>query len=103
MLFSAPNGARTPSLSICWQDFGDLYAILVRASLTRRGSFVAGNKTQLGAAGSGFQSMPPDDVIFGSSPKMQLLRNCLAKVCPTDIPILIQGEPGTGKEVLGHW
>lgn len=34
---------------------------------------------------------------------MQIIRKCLAKVCPTDIPILIQGDPGTGKEVLGHW
>ena len=47
--------------------------------------------------------MPPDSVIFGSSPEMQVLRKCLAKVCPTDIPILIQGDPGTGKEILGHW
>jgi two-component system response regulator AtoC len=47
--------------------------------------------------------MPPDHVIFGSSPEMQLVWKCLAKVCPTDIPILIQGDPGTGKEVLGHW
>lgn len=47
--------------------------------------------------------MPPDNVIFGSSPEMQLLRKCLVKVCPTDVPILIQSDPGTGKEVLAHW
>ena len=52
---------------------------------------------------SGFQSIPPDSVIFGSYPQMQLVRKCLAKVCPTDISILIQGDPGTGKEVLSHW
>src|SRR5713226_7953372 len=51
----------------------------------------------------GFQSMPPDNVIFGNSSEMKLVRKCLAKVCPTDIPILIQGNSGTGKEVLGHW
>jgi two-component system, NtrC family, response regulator AtoC len=34
---------------------------------------------------------------------MQIIRKCLAKVCLTDIPVLIQGDPGTGKEVLGHW
>jgi two-component system, NtrC family, response regulator AtoC len=66
---------------------------------------VTGNGTQLAAVSMlhGFQSMPPDNVIFGKSSEMQLVRKCLAKVCPTDIPILIQGNSGTGKEVLGHW
>jgi transcriptional regulator with PAS, ATPase and Fis domain len=42
-------------------------------------------------------------VIFGFSAEMQRIRQQLEKVCTTDIPILIQGEAGTGKEVLAQW
>lgn len=64
---------------------------------------MAGNGTQGVGATPGYQSIPPDNVIFGGSPEMQIIRKCLAKVCLTDIPVLIQGDPGTGKELLGHW
>jgi len=63
---------------------------------------VAGNGTQAAAA-VGYQSIPPDEIIFGCSPEMQVIRKCLGKVCLTDVPILIQGDPGTGKEALGRW
>lgn len=64
---------------------------------------MATSATRLAAAASGFQHMLPDEVIFGSSPEMQLIRKRLEKVCPTDVPILIEGGPGTGKEVFGRW
>lgn len=48
-------------------------------------------------------ALPPDLVIFGFSAEMQRIRQQLEKVCTTDIPILIQGEAGTGKEVLAQW
>lgn len=51
----------------------------------------------------GNQGLPPDDVIFGYSAEMQRLRLRLEKVCSTDIPVLIQGDTGTGKEVLSRW
>ncbi len=44
--------------------------------------------------------MPPDEVIFGVSPQMQLVRQKIERVACADIPILIQGESGTGKEVV---
>src|SRR5260370_12012120 len=47
--------------------------------------------------------LPPDLVIFGFSAEMQRIRHQLEKVCTADIPILIQGEAGTGKEVLAQW
>ncbi len=47
--------------------------------------------------------LPPDEVVFGWSAKMMELRQRAAKVCGTSVPVLLQGEGGTGKEVLARW
>ncbi|MBZ5562468.1 MAG: sigma 54-interacting transcriptional regulator [Acidobacteriia bacterium] len=44
--------------------------------------------------------MPPDEIIFGVSQPMQLVRQKVERVACADIPVLIQGESGTGKEVV---
>jgi two-component system response regulator AtoC len=43
-----------------------------------------------------------DGLFFGKNPAMWSLKASLAKVAASDIPVLIQGETGTGKEVLGR-
>jgi len=45
----------------------------------------------------------PDDVIFGRSPAMMDIRARAARICRTNVPILVCGEGGTGKEVLAQW
>lgn len=47
--------------------------------------------------------LPPDDVVFGGSPAMASLRTRADKVAPTDLPILVCGDKGTGKETLARW
>jgi two-component system response regulator AtoC len=47
--------------------------------------------------------LPPDDVLFGCTPGMRSLRQQLEKVCGANIPILIQGSGGSGKELLARW
>jgi two-component system, NtrC family, response regulator AtoC len=47
--------------------------------------------------------LPPDEVVFGSSAKMMSLQQRAAKVCGTSVPVLLQGDGGTGKEVLARW
>ncbi len=44
--------------------------------------------------------MPPEHIVFGISPHMQLVRQKVERVAAADIPVLIQGESGTGKEVV---
>ncbi len=46
--------------------------------------------------------LPPDEVIYGQSPAMEALRRKILRVADTDVPLLIQGENGTGKEVLAR-
>jgi two-component system, NtrC family, response regulator AtoC len=48
-------------------------------------------------------SLPPEDVLFGSTPAMQEVLETIARTCDTEIPILIRGETGTGKELVARY
>ncbi len=52
---------------------------------------------------SGAGVLPPDEVIFGRSGAMISIRQKVQKVLGTDVPILIEGENGTGKGLLAHY
>jgi transcriptional regulator with PAS, ATPase and Fis domain len=47
--------------------------------------------------------LPPDEVVFGLSAAMSALRKRAEKVCQTDLPVLVCGDRGTGKETLARW
>lgn len=46
--------------------------------------------------------LPPDSVIFGKSEAMQDLRQRLDKVASANVPVLINGESGTGKDIIAR-
>jgi two-component system response regulator AtoC len=46
------------------------------------------------------RNMPPEDLIFGRSPAMAAAREKLERVATTTIPVLLQGESGTGKDLF---
>jgi two-component system response regulator AtoC len=46
--------------------------------------------------------IPPEAVIFGRSEAMQALRARLNKVAGANVPVLIQGESGTGKDIIAR-
>ncbi|MGD0547630.1 MAG: sigma-54 factor interaction domain-containing protein, partial [Terracidiphilus sp.] len=48
------------------------------------------------------RELPPLEVIFGQSPGMAVAREKLERVAETTIPVLLQGESGTGKDIIAR-
>ena len=46
--------------------------------------------------------MPPDTIVFGRSEAMQAVRDRLTKLAGANVPVLIQGESGTGKDIIAR-
>src|SRR6202166_72209 len=46
--------------------------------------------------------VPPDNIIFGHSEAMQALRSRLRRVAAANVPVLITGESGTGKDIIAR-
>ena len=46
---------------------------------------------------------PPDHILFGQSPAMAEIQSRAGRICRTNVPILLCGEGGTGKEALARW
>jgi two-component system, NtrC family, response regulator AtoC len=45
---------------------------------------------------------PPEEVIFGSSPAMEAVRLSVGVAAGANVPILLQGPSGSGKEILAR-
>jgi len=46
--------------------------------------------------------MPPEAIIFGRTEAMQAVRDRLTKLASANVPVLIQGESGTGKDIIAR-
>src|SRR5438270_986564 len=46
--------------------------------------------------------IPPDAIVFGRSEAMLAVRERLDKVASANVPVLIQGESGTGKDIIAR-
>ena len=46
--------------------------------------------------------VPPDHVVFGRTEVMQAVRQRLTKLASANVPVLIQGESGTGKDIIAR-
>jgi two-component system response regulator AtoC len=63
----------------------------------------AGNKKSAESMRHTSEAMPPEEIVFGRSAAMSSIRQRVHKVLETDLPILIQGENGTGKGTLAKY
>src|SRR6202035_55179 len=48
-------------------------------------------------------AVPPDHVLFGQSSAMTEIQARARRICRTNVPLLLCGEGGTGKEALARW
>jgi two-component system response regulator AtoC len=46
--------------------------------------------------------MPPEAIVFGRSEAMNAVRDRLSKLAGANVPVLIQGESGTGKDIIAR-
>ena len=46
--------------------------------------------------------IPPEQVVFGRTEAMRALRERLQKLAGANVPVLIQGESGTGKDIIAR-
>src|ERR1700721_1036628 len=46
--------------------------------------------------------MPPDAIVFGHTESMLAVRDRLIKLAGANVPVLIQGESGTGKDIIAR-
>jgi two-component system, NtrC family, response regulator AtoC len=46
--------------------------------------------------------MPPEAITFGHSEAMNAVRDRLTKLASANVPVLIQGESGTGKDIIAR-
>ena len=46
--------------------------------------------------------IPPEAVVFGHTEVMQAVRDRLAKLAGANVPVLIHGESGTGKDIIAR-
>jgi two-component system response regulator AtoC len=46
--------------------------------------------------------LPPEHVIFGTSHQMALVRERIQKFAAANVPVLLQGESGTGKDIIAR-
>jgi two-component system response regulator AtoC len=56
-----------------------------------------------GGSAPGSNGLPPDEIIFGRSPAMRSVQQLVGKILGTNLPVLIQGENGTGKGLLAQY
>src|ERR1700730_2667020 len=47
--------------------------------------------------------LPPDEILFGNTRRMAELRQRAEKISGANIPVLLCGDGGTGKESLARW
>lgn len=60
------------------------------------------NRSKPAGPGAG-NILPPEDVLFGRSAAMKEVRRRAEKIAGTNIPVLLSGPKGSGKEVLARW
>src|SRR5271154_6189857 len=74
----------------------------MRVNTYRNGVFVPMTTLSVNSLAQSLGEVPPDNIIFGHSEVMQSVRSRLGKVAAANVPVLITGESGTGKDIIAR-
>jgi len=74
----------------------------MRVNTHRNGAFILMTSLSVSYLAQSLGEIPPDNIIFGHSEVMQAVRSRLAKVAAANVPVLITGESGTGKDIIAR-
>src|ERR1700704_5863542 len=68
----------------------------------RMGAFSLMTTLSVSSLAQSLGEVPPDHIIFGHSEVMQAVRSRLSRVAAANVPVLITGESGTGKDIIAR-
>ncbi len=74
----------------------------MRVNTHRNGVFSLMTTPSVSSLAQSLGEVPPDQIIFGHSEAMQAVRSRLGKVAAANVPVLITGESGTGKDIIAR-
>jgi len=74
----------------------------MRMNTRRNGAFTLMTTLSVSTLAQSLGEVPPDNIIFGHSEVMQSVRSRLGKVAAANVPVLITGESGTGKDIIAR-
>src|ERR1700738_4252717 len=74
----------------------------MRVNTHRNGVFSLMTTLSVSSLAQSLGELPPDQIIFGHSEAMQAVRSRLGKVAAANVPVLITGESGTGKDIIAR-
>ena len=74
----------------------------MRVNTHRKGVFSLMTTLSVSYLAQSLGEVPPDHIIFGHSEVMQAVRSRLGKVAAANVPVLITGESGTGKDIIAR-
>jgi len=74
----------------------------MRVNTHRNGVFSLMTTLSVSYLAQSLGDVPPDNIIFGHSEVMQAVRSRLGKVAAANVPVLITGESGTGKDIIAR-
>ncbi|HSB75256.1 MAG TPA: sigma-54 dependent transcriptional regulator [Terriglobales bacterium] len=58
--------------------------------------------TSVSSLAQSLGEIPPESIVFGHTEAMRALRERLQKLAGANVPVLIQGESGTGKDIIAR-
>src|SRR5271166_519240 len=74
----------------------------MRVNNPRNGTVILMTTLSVSYLAQSLGDLPPDSIVFGHSEVMQAVRSRLGKVASANVPVLITGESGTGKDIIAR-